>query len=78
MAVRVEMAQGSTVPLHSHPHEQIGFVASGKLRFTVAGETRILEPGDGYAIPATALHAVEAHEDSVAIDIFTPVREEYL
>lgn len=78
MAVRIELARGSRVPPHSHPHEQIGFVASGKLQFTVAGETRLLAAGDGYAIPSNVLHSVEAPEDSIAIDVFSPVREEYL
>lgn len=78
MAVRFELAKGSAIPAHSHPHEQIGFVAAGKLRFTVGEETMLLEGGDGYAIPSNVTHAVEVIEDSVAIDVFSPVREEYL
>lgn len=78
MAVRIELAKGSEVPLHSHPHEQIGFVLSGRLFFTIGDESKMLEAGDGYVIPSRLLHSVQAPEDSVAIDIFSPVREEYL
>ncbi len=78
MAVRVVLAKGSIVPLHSHPHEQIGFVAQGRMRITVAGETALLDAGDGYSIPSNVTHSVEVPEDTVAVDIFSPVREEYL
>ncbi len=78
MAVRFEMARGSSIPLHSHPHEQIGFVVAGSLRFTIGSETQLLKAGDGYAIPSNVLHGVEVPEDAVAIDIFSPIREEYL
>ncbi|MGE5620206.1 MAG: cupin domain-containing protein [Sphingomonadaceae bacterium] len=78
MAVRFELAKGSVLPAHSHPHEQIGFVASGQLRFDIAGEAMLLKAGDGYAVPPNAVHSVEVIEDAVAIDVFTPVRAEYL
>ncbi len=78
MAVRIDLVPGSKIPTHDHPHEQIGFVASGRLRFTIAGETRTLEPGDGYSIPANAPHSVDAPDGGIAIDIFSPLREDYL
>ncbi len=79
MAIHVELARGSSLPSHSHPHEQIGFVVSGKLRFNVAGETMLLQGGDGYSIPGGVVHSVEeVAEDSVVVDIFSPLREEYL
>ena len=79
MAIRVELDRGSVLPAHSHPHEQIGFVVSGRLRFNVAGETSLLQGGDGYSIPGGANHSVEeVIEDSVVVDVFSPVREEYL
>jgi len=66
------------VPAHSHPHEQIGYVASGRVRFDIDGDVRELSAGDGYLIPGGRTHAVTALEASVCVDVFSPVREEYL
>jgi quercetin dioxygenase-like cupin family protein len=73
----VVLERGGLVPLHSHPHEQIGYVAKGSLEFTIGEEKVVLRAGDGYVIPGNTPHAVLALEDSLAIDIFSPVREEY-
>lgn len=70
--------EGAVVPLHTHEHEQVGYVVQGRLRFEIAGETRDLAAGDGYLVPGNVPHAVTALEESVAIDIFSPPREEYL
>jgi quercetin dioxygenase-like cupin family protein len=72
------LAKGSVVPEHSHEHEQAGYVAHGRLLFRIAGEERELSAGDGYLIPGNVSHAVTALEESIAIDIFSPVRKEYL
>ncbi|MBI2942284.1 MAG: cupin domain-containing protein [Chloroflexi bacterium] len=77
LAAEITMAKGSTVPDHSHPHEQVGYVARGRLEFTLAGQRIVLSAGDGYAIPGDAPHSVLALEDSIALDVFSPVREEY-
>ena len=69
---------GSTVPRHSHPHEQTGFMVSGKLRFKVEDEVLEVETGDSWCIPGNAEHSVDALEDSVVIEVFSPVREDYL
>ena len=73
-----EIAKGSAVPLHSHPHEQTGFMVSGKLRFTVEGEVTDVESGDSWCIPGDAEHSAEALEDTVVVEVFAPVREDYL
>jgi quercetin dioxygenase-like cupin family protein len=78
MAVRLECRAGSTVPLHSHPHEQIGFLLSGRASLRIGDEVRELLPGDSYAIPSDVEHAVPSvAEDSVFVDIFSPPRDEY-
>ncbi len=77
MLCAMEVAAGQVVQAHSHPHEQIGYVAKGKLRFIVDGQVANLEAGDAYLIPGGAAHEVHGLEDSVAIDIFSPPREEY-
>jgi quercetin dioxygenase-like cupin family protein len=76
--VEVTIAEGSEVPDHSHPHEQVGYVVRGRVRFTIGGEAQELQAGDGYLVPADVSHEVTALEPSVSIDIFSPVREEYL
>ena len=72
------IAKGSAIPVHSHPHEQTGFMFSGKLRFNVEGEVFDAETGDSWCLPGDVEHSAEALEDSVIIEVFSPVREDYL
>jgi quercetin dioxygenase-like cupin family protein len=72
------LAKGMAIPAHSHPHEQTGFMVSGKLRFVVDGETMDVEAGDSWCLPGGAEHSAEALEDTVVIEVFSPVREDYL
>jgi quercetin dioxygenase-like cupin family protein len=74
----VTLEAGSTVPMHSHPHEQAGFVLEGELDFTIGQETRRLKPGDSYIIPGNVQHGCAACAGhALVLDIFSPVREEY-
>jgi quercetin dioxygenase-like cupin family protein len=68
----------AVVPLHTHEHEQAGYVVRGRVIFEIGGETRELRAGDGYLAGSNVPHAVTALEPSVAIDIFSPPRMEYL
>lgn len=77
MTVFIRVARGAEVPMHSHPHEQIGYVASGRCRFRIGDQERILEAMDGYSIPSEVPHAVTALEDCTFVDVFSPPREEY-
>ncbi len=72
------VAKGAAIPPHSHPHEQTGFMVSGKLRFKIEDEVMEAVTGDSWCIPGDVEHSVEALEDSVVIEIFSPVREDYL
>ncbi|MBP1929798.1 quercetin dioxygenase-like cupin family protein [Methanolinea mesophila] len=72
------LKEGSTLPPHSHPHEQTGYLVEGHLTLIVAGEAREVFPGDSWAIPGNVVHLAEVHRDSTAIEIFSPVRTEYL
>lgn len=75
----VTFEPGSLVPDHSHPHEQMGLMLSGKAEFTVGGQTRILGPGDIWKIPGGVIHRVRALDGpALALDIFNPIREDYL
>jgi quercetin dioxygenase-like cupin family protein len=77
MLIEVTLDKGAVVPLHTHPHEQIGYLASGRLLFAVGDERRELAAGDSWLVPSNVPHQVTALEPSVAIDIFSPPREEY-
>ena len=66
---------------HQHPHEQCGYVISGKHHLIVECEPKIdviLEAGDSYAIPGNTPHSFEVMEDGEVVDVFTPQREDYL
>jgi quercetin dioxygenase-like cupin family protein len=74
----VELAPGGKVPLHSHPHEQGGICIEGAMEFTIEDETRIIKRGESWMIPGGVTHAVRALEQgAVALDIFSPPREDY-
>ena len=72
------IAKGFAIPTHSHPHEQTGFIVSGKLRLTVEDEVFEAQAGDSWCLPGGVEHAAEALEDAVVIEVFSPVREDYL
>jgi quercetin dioxygenase-like cupin family protein len=72
------MKKGGTVPPHSHPHEQTGYLVKGRMRLTIGEETFDVAPGDGWCIPGDMSHWGEVLEDSIAIEVFAPVREDYL
>jgi quercetin dioxygenase-like cupin family protein len=75
---RIHLLQGSLVPEHRHPNEQITFLQQGKLRFTLDGEVGVLEAGEMLEIPPNVPHSVEVIEESVAVDVFAPVREDWI
>jgi quercetin dioxygenase-like cupin family protein len=72
------LKKGFAIPLHSHPHEQTGYLVSGHLRFTVGQETIDTRPGAGWSVPGGVEHGVEILEDSIVVEVFSPVREDYL
>jgi quercetin dioxygenase-like cupin family protein len=72
------LEKGAILPRHSHPHEQTGYLVSGRLDLTVGTETYRVEPGGSWCIPGNVEHTAVASEDTVAIEVFSPVREEYL
>ncbi len=75
----VEFEPGAVVKDHSHMHEQVGILLEGELTFTIGGETKTLVPGDIWRIPGGTLHrAVAGPEPVKALDVFAPVREDYL
>ncbi|TKB25253.1 cupin domain-containing protein [Desulfopila sp. IMCC35006] len=75
---RFKLARGAKIPPHKHPHEQTGLLISGRLLFTVENKEREVETGDSWCLPGGREHAVVALEDSVVVEIFSPVRADYL
>ena len=75
---RIILAKGALVPRHQHPNEQITNVLEGRLRFAIGEEEQIVEAGATVLIPANVSHEVEALEDSIALDVFSPVREDWV
>lgn len=75
----LEMDDGAEVPLHHHPHEQGGILISGRVQLTIGDETRICEAGSLFLIPPNTPHrAVAVGGKAVVLDVFSPVREDYV
>jgi quercetin dioxygenase-like cupin family protein len=79
MVVRVRFAAGTVTAVHSHVHEQITLVEQGRVEFTIEGEKRLAAQGDVLFFPSEMRHgATMLEEEVVLIDIFSPVREDFL
>ena len=77
MVVQFTIDEGAEVPAHSHPHEQTGYVVSGRMKFRIGDEVRELGPGDGYSVPGGVTHGAIGVTKVIAVDSFNPVREDY-
>jgi quercetin dioxygenase-like cupin family protein len=78
LVTEVHMDKGSRLPTHSHPQEQSGRLIRGKILLTIGKETSELAPGDCWNVPGDLEHGAEILEDSIAVEVFSPVREDYL
>lgn len=78
MMTRVAFEAGAVGSPHRHPHHQCAIVEAGVFDVTIEGRTRRLRTGDGYMVPSNALHGVVAIEPGVLLDVFTPIREDFL
>lgn len=66
------------VPFHKHPNEQSGYVISGKYKLKFEGKEHELSEGDTYSISANIEHSIEILEAGEVVDVFTPIRQDYL
>lgn len=73
-----KLLAGHTLPAHSHPHEQTGYLISGHIILTVDGAPYDMRPGDSWIVLPNIAHSARIIEDSVVIEVFSPVREDYL
>lgn len=72
------MDAGAVLPKHTHIHEQTGYLTEGRMRLTIDKKTFEVEKGDSWCIPSNMEHRAEILRDSVVIEVFSPVRDEYL
>ena len=75
---RIHLAKGAVVPRHSHVNEQVTLLQRGKLLFRTDGLETVLEAGQAMQIPPNVPHLVEALEDSEAVDVFSPLRDDWI
>ena len=72
------LKKGSILPLHTHPHEQTGYLVKGRIRLSIDSKEYDAKPGDSWCIPGGVEHGAAIVEDAVAVEVFSPVREDYL
>ncbi len=78
MVVKVAFEARGIGALHSHPHTQASYVASGKFDITIDGKTKTLKGGDVYFVPSDLVHGAVCLEAGELIDVFHPLREDFL
>jgi len=78
LMVEFVLRKGALLPPHSHPHEQTGYLVKGKIRLTIGPDVYEATPGDSWCIQGGVLHGAEVIEESVAVEVFSPVRQDYL
>lgn len=78
MLVKVAFEAGGIGAVHKHYHTQITHVESGVFEVEIAGEKKILKAGDAFFIPTNVLHGAVCIEAGVLIDVFSPMREDFI
>lgn len=73
-----KLDKGFKLPSHKHPYEQTGYLLSGKLNFRIDKKWQLAEAGDSWSIPENVEHEVEILENSVVLELFSPIRPDYL
>lgn len=72
------LTAGHELPAHAHPHEQTGYLVSGRIRLRIGDEVRELRAGDAWTVPGGVEHGADLLEDSVAVEVWSPAREDLL
>ncbi len=73
-----KLTMGTVIPEHHHPNEQTGYLVSGAILLSIDGETFDVKPGDSWCIESDIMHSVQALKNSLVVEVFSPVREDYL
>ena len=79
MICRLRIDAHTVTPVHTHPHEQMTIVERGRVKFSIGAQEKIVGAGDVLHFPSNVQHgATMLDEEVVLMDIFTPVREDFL
>lgn len=78
MICELHFKKGAVGALHHHPHTQISYVVSGAFEFTIGGVTKVVRAGDTLLKTDGVEHGCVCTEDAVLLDVFTPMREEFV
>jgi quercetin dioxygenase-like cupin family protein len=78
MLAQIYLKRGALVPMHAHPSEQMTYILQGALRVVVDGEEMTVREGEVLHIPSDVPHQAEALEDTFELDVFSPVRQDWL
>ena len=71
------LERNAQIPEHSHMNDQVGYVVFGRLEMTIGDDTRVMLPGESYAIPGGVKHRARALADTLVLDTFSPPRNDY-
>jgi quercetin dioxygenase-like cupin family protein len=72
------LKKDAVLPAHKHPQEQTGYLVSGHMFLTIGDKVHEVRPGDSWMIPGNVEHKATIVADSVAVEVFSPVRDDYL
>jgi quercetin dioxygenase-like cupin family protein len=78
MLAQIFLKKGGLVPTHQHESEQITYILEGALRFRVEGKEVTVSKGQVLLIPSNVPHSAEALEDTVDLDVFSPIRQDWI
>jgi quercetin dioxygenase-like cupin family protein len=78
MLTEFRLAAGHELPTHSHPHEQTGYLVRGRIRLRIGPQDYEATPGDSWCVAGGTEHGATILEDSIAVEVFSPVREDFL
>jgi unsaturated pyranuronate lyase len=78
MLAQIYLKRGALVPIHAHDSEQMTYILQGALRFLVDGKEIVVREGEVLHIPSRLPHQAEALEDTLELDVFSPVRAEWV
>ena len=72
------MEKGSMLPMHFHPHEQTGYLVKGRIKLTIGKTSKTVRTGGSWCVPGGVMHGATIPADAIAVEVFSPVRKEYL
>jgi quercetin dioxygenase-like cupin family protein len=78
MLAQIYLKRGALVPMHAHESEQMTYILQGALRFFIEGEEITVREGEVLHIPSRTPHQAEALEDTLELDVFSPIRSEWV